>query len=200
MVAPRVPALAAAQLLVVLVGVPGSGKSTFARRVIADAEAASPGARWQRVSQDVLGSRKRCISVAERALRAGDHLLIDRCNFDMSQRAHWLNLRGSADTHRIAIFHEVPRPEALRRVLERPPHEGNVDSKSMSEAKLRSIVARMQSDLRPPQLEEGFDEIHVCRSEEPETADFARRRLAALLLEAELQAAARARGSDPDAR
>ena len=50
----------------------------------------------------------------------------------------------------------------------------------MSAAKMRSIVARMQSDLRPPQLAEGFHEIHVCPSGEPERAEAALRRLSAL--------------------
>ena len=101
-------------------------------------------------------------------------------NFDAPQRAHWLNLRGAAECHRIAIFHEVPEAEALGRVLARTAHEGGVDSQSMSAAKMRSIVARMQSDLRPPQLAEGFHEIHVCRSDEPENAEAALRRLGAL--------------------
>ena len=41
----------------------------------------------------------------------------------------------------------------------REAHEGGVDSASMSAKKIASIVARMQSELRPPRVAEGFDEV-----------------------------------------
>ena len=69
------------QLLVVLVGMPGSGKSTFAEELISQHPEC-----WRRISQDVLGSRQRCIQRAKAELREGHHVLIDRCNFDESQR------------------------------------------------------------------------------------------------------------------
>ena len=81
------------------------------------------------------------------------------------------------------VFHDVPQPEALARVLHRPLHEGGVDAESMSEAKLASIVSQMQGNLRPPLASEGFHEVHVCRSDQPELAELARRRLGALLRE-----------------
>ena len=152
----------AAQLLVVLVGIPGSGKSTVAQALIDQAPAERP---WQRVSQDVLGSRGRCISVAQRALQEGKHVLIDRCNFDEAQRAHWLGLSGP-HTHRLAIFLDVPHEEACRRVLERSSHEGGVDAESMSRTKLRSIVGFMQESLSPPRLEEGFEEVLMAGERE----------------------------------
>ena len=44
-------------------------------------------------------------------------------------------------------------------MLARGVHEGGVDVESMSTAKIASIIARMQSDLREPELSEGFDEV-----------------------------------------
>jgi predicted kinase len=168
----------ASQLLVVLVGIPGSGKSTFARSLIAETTKMPTQRKWQRISQDVLGSRKRCITVAERALANGDHILIDRCNFDESQRAHWLGLRGPA-TRPLAVFLDVPRQLADTRVLSRPPHEGGVDATAMSERKLRSIVAQMHANLSPPTLAEGFEEVLVCCDDAD--AELARARLLMLL-------------------
>ena len=52
------------QLLVVLVGMPGSGKSTFAEELISQHPEC-----WRRISQDVLGSRQRCIQRAKAALK-----------------------------------------------------------------------------------------------------------------------------------
>ena len=151
-------------LLVVLVGIPGSGKSTLAHALLSGAP--PTGRPWCRISQDVLGSRHRCVRAAQRALESGHHVLVDRCNFDAQQRTHWLQLerRGMADIgspfdHRLAVFLPVQADEAQRRVLARVAHEGGVDAESMSEEKLSSIVERMQRDLRPPHVSEGFDAV-----------------------------------------
>ena len=156
----KADAVATPLLLVVLVGIPGSGKSTLARAMIAGAP--STDRKWSRISQDVLGSRNRCIKAAQRAADEGQHVIVDRCNFDEPQRAHWLGLEAPRDgpfDHRLAIYLPVPPTEAEQRVLSRGVHEGGVDVESMSKAKIASIVKRMQSELRPPQLSEGFDEV-----------------------------------------
>lgn len=153
-------------LLVVLVGIPGSGKSTLANALVSTAPQPPAGRRWCRVSQDVLGNRRKCIAVAERALGNGEHVLVDRCNFDQTQRAHWLGLRGPRPDLKLAVYLPVPPAEARRRVLNRGAHEGGVDTLSMSDQKIAGIVARMQDDLRPPSTAEGFDEVLRLSAEE----------------------------------
>ena len=150
----------AAQLLVVLVGVPGSGKSTFSKALFSAHVNGLSGGQWSRISQDVLGSRGRCIKAARRALAAGDHVLIDRCNFDVAQRSHWLQLDvHPPPSHRVAVYLPVDPAEARRRVLSRGLHEGRVDSLSMSGDEIARIVARMYRSLQPPEPCEGFDEV-----------------------------------------
>jgi len=129
-----------APLLVLLVGVPGSGKSTFASDLCSAAAAVT---EWSRISQDALGTRKRCIRAAEAALLKGHPVIIDRCNFDPEQRAHWLQLpsiKGAPHGTCAAVFLDTPMDVAYERVLARPAHEGGVDSTKMSAQKMRSIV------------------------------------------------------------
>lgn len=95
-------------------------------------------------------------------------MLIDRCNFDESQRRHWLQLtpRGEqgeplAPPTRLAVFLNVSTDEACRRVLARAKHEGGVDSASMSRQKMRGIVRSFGTSLTAPSREEGFEHVWV---------------------------------------
>jgi predicted kinase len=64
--------------VLVMVGIPGSGKSTIANELVAMG--------WERVNQDDLGSRRVCETRMEDALKRGKSVVVDRCNFDISQR------------------------------------------------------------------------------------------------------------------
>ena len=75
------------QRLVVLCGLVGSGKSTFARAV----ETTWPD-EWVRCNQDELGNRKAVYAAAMKALASGKNVLLDRTNIDRRQRADWLEL------------------------------------------------------------------------------------------------------------
>lgn len=57
-------------LLLVLVGIPGSGKSTLSARLRDEG--------WAVVSQDVLGDRRSCEAATARHLREGRNTVIDR--------------------------------------------------------------------------------------------------------------------------
>eukprot|EP00965_Chrysotila_dentata_P228053 6196379-Pleurochrysis_carterae.AAC.2 len=65
---PLVYATASQQQLVVLVGIPGSGKSTFSQQILHSAPS------WVRVNQDTLGTRKRCMALAKAELLKGSNV------------------------------------------------------------------------------------------------------------------------------
>lgn len=69
--------------VVVLVGIPGCGKTTFSQRLV--------DVGWARVSQDDMGGdRKKCERHMVRELKQARHVVVDRCNFDAAQRKHWV--------------------------------------------------------------------------------------------------------------
>merc|ERR1740139_527170 len=73
--------------MLLLVGLPGSGKSTFAEKL----QSAKPE-RYFRVNQDALKTRKKCESACRRALQEGKVPIIDQCNFDAQQRQYFLDI------------------------------------------------------------------------------------------------------------
>lgn len=139
-------------LLLVLVGIPGSGKSTLSARLREQG--------WAIVSQDVLGDRRSCEAATARHLREGRNTVIDRCsleqlhrvsvdcedvchflakstgqvpccayrcNFDARQRATWLQVgraacNGPANFVPVTLRLATDFAECRRRVLSRTDH------------------------------------------------------------------------------
>ncbi len=82
-------------VVVVLVGLPGCGKSTLSNAV----KQAKGGENWRVVCQDVLGDRKNCEAATREHLletAGAGSVIIDRCNFDWKQRRTWINLVSEA--------------------------------------------------------------------------------------------------------
>ena len=72
--------------VLILVGLPGSGKSHFASRL------EEKSARFVRINQDVLGDRPACEKLARSVLADGKIAVIDRCNFDVKQKKKWVHI------------------------------------------------------------------------------------------------------------
>ena len=85
-------AAAAPSIILLMSGIPGSGKSTFCAQLIAQGSA-----RWVRVNQDSVnngrkGSRQQCLAAARAAVLAGHSCVIDRCHPDAQQRSEFIKL------------------------------------------------------------------------------------------------------------
>ncbi|MCK9903640.1 polynucleotide kinase-phosphatase [Frankia sp. Cpl3] len=161
--APQAPLTIPEICLVVLVGVTGSGKSTFAgahfrptqvlssdacRGLIADDEndqAATPDAF------DVLHY------IAGKRLAAGRLTVVDATNVQRASRASLIELARSHDVLPVAIVLDVPESVCLARNATRPDRDFGPH-----------VVRRQQAELRRSLrglAREGFRRVHVLRSE-----------------------------------
>ncbi|AES59709.2 putative adenylylsulfatase [Medicago truncatula] len=147
-------------ILVILVGAPGSGKSTFCEEVMR-----SSSRTWLRVCQDTIGngkagSKAQCLSSAARGLKDGKSVFIDRCNLNREQRSDFLKLRGESQIDIHAVVLDLPAKLCISRSVKRSGHEGNLQG-----GKAAAVVNRMLQSKELPKLSEGFNRITFCQSE-----------------------------------
>jgi len=70
--------------LLVLCGLPGSGKSTLVTQF--------RKLGYHIISQDTIGSRKKCEEIFINLMKKGKKCVVDRCNHTINQRQIWINL------------------------------------------------------------------------------------------------------------
>jgi protein phosphatase len=118
--------------LVILVGCPGAGKSTWGKKFAAennlvyvstDAIRAELGTGEgdQNVSAAAFATARGRISTA---LGAGKSAMIDATSVTKKARKDWINLGRGHGAYIIAVAFEVPREELLRRDAQRERHVG----------------------------------------------------------------------------
>ena len=136
-----------AQVVLVLVGLPGAGKSTL----FAALQAGCPG-RYVRVCQDVLKTRPKCEKAAREALKQGLTPVIDRTNVDPKQRENFLKIASEHSVPAHAVFLLVEPKLCMARVGARTDHETNPKP---------FVVNLMKGRLRAPTAAEGFSQVSV---------------------------------------
>lgn len=136
------------QYMLLLVGIPGSGKSTFAKTL----ESAAPHL-YTRINQDTLGSRKKCEAATRRALQEGKIPIIDRCNFDALQRRYFVDIAREfgVDVHVVSL--ELPKQECIRRAEAREFHETIAPGDEVM------VISKMLHQFQAPHASEGFASV-----------------------------------------
>lgn len=92
----------------------------------------------------------------------GKHIIIDRCNFDESQRLTWIKLAHKYQYACISIV--LPNYDNVDVCVARAYTRGNDGIHSGSE-NWAGICARMANDMILPTYEEGFHWIHLSSSD-----------------------------------
>ncbi|GAA5849947.1 hypothetical protein JCM8547_000961 [Rhodosporidiobolus lusitaniae] len=148
--------------LVVLVGLPGSGKSTFARGL-------SQRGNWRVVSSDEDGKMSGLQSAASSfsppppsagMRKKGSHLILDACNPSRSSRLSLLSLAHNA-RHPICVFFSLPSSLCLYRAQQRPDHPTLPPGPRVERA-----VKHFSSLLEKPTMGEGWKAVVEVRTEE----------------------------------
>ncbi|GAV73582.1 Macro domain-containing protein/DcpS_C domain-containing protein/AAA_33 domain-containing protein [Cephalotus follicularis] len=153
-------------IVVILIGAPGSGKSTFCEHVMR-----ASTRPWARICQDTInkgkaGTKQQCLMNATSALKEGNSVFIDRCNLDREQRAEFVKLGGpQVDVHAVVL--DLPAQVCISRSVKRTGHEGNLQG-----GKAAAVVNRMLQKKELPKLNEGFSRITCCQTEREVQAAF----------------------------
>jgi predicted kinase len=134
--------------IILLVGLPGSGKTTFAHSLTQ----AMPY-KFVRINQDELKSRRQCIKRTEEALDEGLCPIIDRCNFDAAQRKTWYDLAKKYKVAVNGIILQVPINVCISRCQNRHGHE------TIKPEDSKKVVNIVKSQLKLPSHNE-LNNIH----------------------------------------
>lgn len=154
--------------ILLLIGLPGCGKSTFAEYFVSMQSNA-----WAVGCQDTLGSRKRVITFIKNEILRKTCVIIDRCNFNEDQRKTWIDIANFFGIPAFAVV--LPNADDLEFCAFRATQRG-VDA-THSQNDWYRICSTMKRDFTLPSLEEGFETIFTCHGKDDlakVTASFSR--------------------------
>jgi predicted kinase len=133
--------------VVVLVGLPASGKSYFAKEL------------WDNgyfvVNQDSVGSREACITKAKNALERGYNIVIDRCNINKKQRSFWTKLAKQYKAELDCVVFDPHVDICTQNAVSRKGHPNFPTDPD----KIEEIIRKFEKEYEPPSKEEGFKSI-----------------------------------------
>jgi predicted kinase len=136
--------------LIILVGPPGSGKTTYAQTLVDKG--------YVRISQDANGgSKSKTTEQFVTAMTEGKNIVLDRCNINKDQRRVWINKAMTNNYESIiAVRLTTDEHTCLNRVMNRKGHETVAN---MSFEQVSKLISGFNDSLEEPTLVEGFTEI-----------------------------------------
>ncbi|EEP77071.1 conserved hypothetical protein [Uncinocarpus reesii 1704] len=144
------------QELVIFCASPGAGESTFYWRYLQPLE-------YERVNQDVLKTRSKCLKVADEYLKGGKSVAVDNTNADPETRAHWIELAKKYNVPIRCIRLSTPQSICKHNNAVRAANP-KIESLNPENRTLLPGIAfgDFTRRFQEPQISEGFkDIIHV---------------------------------------
>ncbi|KAJ6044595.1 hypothetical protein N7499_007097 [Penicillium canescens] len=136
--------------LVLFCGSPGAGKSTFYWTHLEPLD-------YERVNQDMLKTRPKCLKVAREHLEAKKSVVVDNTNADPETRAHWTSLAKELKVPiRCVQFISTPDLCKHNNAVRASNKELNPESRTSLPGIAFGDFARR---FKAPTLDEGFDDI-----------------------------------------
>ncbi|BFZ56126.1 DNA kinase/phosphatase Pnk1 [Savitreella phatthalungensis] len=140
--------------LLVLVGSPAAGKSTFVKQALEPLG-------YERVNQDILGNIDKCIKRATAILSQGTSVVVDNTNASKSTRQRWIAV-GQKYGAKCRVIHLTASPalckhnNAVRALSQQTYAAGSSENRDLlPEIAFRGYASRFEQ----PALEEGFEEV-----------------------------------------
>ncbi|KAL4930633.1 putative DNA 3'-phosphatase Tpp1 [Aspergillus undulatus] len=136
--------------LVIFCGSPSAGKSTFFWEYLKPLD-------YERVNQDILKTRPKCIKVAKEHLAAGRSVVVDNTNADFETRAHWIEVAKEAKVPIRCVYFSTPPVLCKHNNAVRAANTSlNPESRTLLPAIAFGDFLRR---FREPTLAEGFQDV-----------------------------------------
>jgi adenylate kinase family enzyme len=150
------------RLMILLCGIPGCGKSTFSRNLLGRLPEQQRN-NWLHLNQDALKTRHAVMDRTLQGLQDQKNIIIDRCNFDVTQRLHWIELARQCPTYFVLCV-LLPNFDDVGTCSERAFIRGNSDGVHEEDTDWLMVCNRMKHDFVFPTFEEGIDGIYPCET------------------------------------
>ena len=124
-----------------MIGIPGSGKSTFCQKYFLE---------YEHISLDVLHTRQRETTALQTALAARKNCVVDNTNVSVAERAKFIEAGKSAGYRIVGYYMRSKIDECLQRNATRSGKMRIPDA---------GVIGRA-AQLELPKHAEGFDELH----------------------------------------
>jgi atypical dual specificity phosphatase len=136
----------------ILVGLPGSGKSYFSSKL-----AENYPTRIIVINQDTLGSQTECEKLLMSTIKSDKsaRCIIDKCNVTIESRKHWSTYSMIDRSHIVLIWFDYSTDQCISRVLDRVGHP----TIEFGSEKAGSIIRSFSNRFESPTESEGFKKI-----------------------------------------
>jgi bifunctional polynucleotide phosphatase/kinase len=135
--------------MVIFVGSPGSGKSTFWKNYLPE---------YVHVNNDTLKKKEKCFKVAREAMEAGKSVVIDNTNPEKGTRADYIKMAKELKYNVRCFFFDIPKPLAFHMDNQR---EVNAHRKHQSKRVGSIAIHSFYKKLEVPEKSEGFSEVET---------------------------------------